>query len=72
VTERQRYRIMVRDRGVAELPPIEQPRKRRWVPREQIERIIRNTPPDADFARDIDAMVGATIDELDLDERTER
>jgi prevent-host-death family protein len=54
--------VTVDGRPVARLVPIEGPRT--WVPREQLEKMLREVPLDPGFARDIEDAVGDTIDTL--------
>ncbi|MBM2809515.1 MAG: putative prevent-host-death family protein [Chloroflexi bacterium] len=56
-------RITVDGRPVADLVPITG-KRRTFVPRSDVEWILANAPLDELFARDIDEMLGATIDEL--------
>lgn len=56
-------RVTVDGRPVADLIPISSGR-RRFVPREEVARILAKTPLDAGFSRDIEEILGATIDEL--------
>lgn len=55
-------RVTVRGRPVAELVPIS-PRKESLAPAE-VERIVRDAPLDPGFAADVEAVAGATIEEL--------
>jgi prevent-host-death family protein len=55
-------RVTVRGRPVADLVPVSE--GRRFVPRGDLERILREAPLDEDFTHDIDAVLGATIEEL--------
>ena len=59
----ERVRITVNGRPVADLVPIEEGYPRTWVPRDVVERILRDAPLDPDFHRDIEA-VSQTIDEM--------
>ncbi len=54
--------VTVDGRPVARIIPIEG--RRTWVPWEQVEKILRESPLDPRFARDIDDAVGDTIDDL--------
>lgn len=62
VASGRRVRVTVRGRPVADLVPVG--RGRRFVPREEVERLIRDAPLDPGFVQDLDAVVGATIEEL--------
>lgn len=55
-------RVTVRGRPVADLVPIE--RRRRSLQRHDIARILAEAPLDAGFTADVEAAMGATIDEL--------
>ena len=55
-------RVTVRGRPVADLVPIAG-RKRGLAP-EEVARIVAQAPLDPGFAADLDAVAGATIDEL--------
>jgi prevent-host-death family protein len=55
-------RVTVRGRPVADLVPIAE-RKRGLSPAE-VARIVAQAPLDPGFAADLDAVAGATIDEL--------
>jgi prevent-host-death family protein len=57
-----RLRVTVRGRPVADLVPIAA-RKRGLSP-EEVARIVAEAPLDPGFAADLDAVAGATIDEL--------
>ena len=57
-----RLRVTVGGRPVAELVPVRE--GQRFVPRSSLERLLREAPLDAGFAEDVDAVTGATIDEL--------
>jgi len=59
----ERVRVTVDGRPVADLVPIEGGR-RPFVPRDEIARLLSRDPLDSGFACDVDAVVGATIDEL--------
>jgi prevent-host-death family protein len=59
----ERVRITVNGRPVADLVPIGQTR-RTFVPREEVLKMIREAPLDANFAADVAAVTGGTIDEL--------
>jgi prevent-host-death family protein len=54
--------VTVDGRPVAKIVPIE--RRRTFVPREQIEKLLREAPLDAGFKRDVDEALDQTIDEL--------
>ena len=56
-------RITVSGRPVADLVPIQGPR-RRFVPRDEVAQVIRQAPLDSGFARDLEAVISASIDEL--------
>lgn len=62
VAEGKTVRVTVRGRPVADLVPVAA--GRRFVPRAEVERLVREAPLDEDFGSDIDAVVGATIEEL--------
>jgi prevent-host-death family protein len=55
--------VTVDGRPVARIVPIEG--RRTWVPREQVEKLLREAPLDPGFRRDIDDAVGDTIDTLE-------
>jgi prevent-host-death family protein len=55
-------RVTVRGRPVADLVPIDE-RKRGLSP-EEVARIVSQAPLDTGFVADLDAVAGATIDEL--------
>ena len=57
------FRITVDGRPVADLVPIAGVR-RTFVSREQVAELLRRTTPDPEFARDLEQVAGATIDEL--------
>ena len=57
----ERMRITVNGRPVADLIPIEG--KRTFVPREDVARLLRRSPLDRKFRKDI-APLDATIDEI--------
>lgn len=59
----ERLRVTVDGRPVADLVPVRDFR-RSFVPLEEINRIIAQAPLDPDFASDIAAATGATIEEL--------
>jgi prevent-host-death family protein len=59
----ERLRVTVDGRPVADLIPIGGLR-RTFVPREEIASLIRAAALDPHFARDLDALIGATIDEI--------
>jgi prevent-host-death family protein len=54
------FEVTVDGRPVAKIVPIE--RRRTWVPREVVERIIREVPLDPGFMRDVDDALDQTID----------
>ncbi|MFN8035302.1 MAG: type II toxin-antitoxin system prevent-host-death family antitoxin [Acidimicrobiia bacterium] len=54
------FRVTVDGRPVAELRPVSS--RRTFVPRDVIERIIREAPLDANFMRDIEDALDQTID----------
>ena len=56
-------RVTVDGRPVADLVPIGGSR-RTFVPRDEVTRLLARAPLDPAFTRDIDAAVGATVDEL--------
>lgn len=62
VAEGKSLRVTVSGRPVADLVPVAE--GRRFVPRADLECLLREAPLDADFKRDVDAVVGATIEEL--------
>lgn len=55
-------RVTVRGRPVADLVPVS-PRQEHLSPAD-VERIVRNAPLDPGFAADVEAVAGATIEEL--------
>lgn len=55
-------RVTVRGRPVADLVPVSA--GRRFVPRIDVERLLREAPLDEGFQPDVDAVAGATIEEL--------
>jgi prevent-host-death family protein len=55
-------RVTVRGRPVADLVPVTA--RKTALSRDEIMRIVASAPLDAGFAADLDAVVGATIDEL--------
>jgi len=59
----ERLRITVDGRPVADLIPISTGR-RTFVPREELEALLADAPLDRGFTDDLDAITGATIDEL--------
>jgi prevent-host-death family protein len=63
VEEGARIRITVGGRPVADLVPIGDAR-RTFVPREALLRVLERAALDDHFAADVDAAMGATIDEL--------
>lgn len=58
----ERLTVTVAGRPVADLVPHEQ--RRRFVSRATLERILRENPPDPDFARDVDDALADTVDDL--------
>ena len=54
-----RFRVTVRGRPVAEIVPI--PRRRTWVPRDEVLEILRRAPLDKNFMADVDGAVDNTI-----------
>lgn len=58
----ERLRVTVDGRPVADIVPIG--RRQTFVPRDEIVHIVRQTPLDPGFARDLDDATSATIDEL--------
>jgi prevent-host-death family protein len=61
----ERLRVTVDGRPVADLIPIGGVR-RTFVPREEIASLIGAAALDPNFARELDALIGATIDELSI------
>jgi prevent-host-death family protein len=59
----ERVRITVDGRPVADLVPVGGAR-RTFVPRAELGQLLARTPLDHAFAHEIDATIGATIDEL--------
>ena len=57
-------RVTVRGRPVADLIPIAATGRRTFVPREEVEALLRDAPLDRGFAADMDSILGDTIDEL--------
>lgn len=55
-------RVTVKGRPVADLVPISE--ARRYVARADFEPILRDSPLDRDFAKDVHAALSSTIDEL--------
>jgi prevent-host-death family protein len=55
-----RLRVTVGGRPIADLVPVGQ--GRRFVPRAEVERLLRQAPLDPGFTADIDAVTGATIE----------
>ncbi|HZI90974.1 MAG TPA: type II toxin-antitoxin system prevent-host-death family antitoxin [Thermoleophilaceae bacterium] len=55
-------RVTVRGRAVAELVPVS-PKKDHFSPAD-VERIVREAPLDPYFTADVEAITGATIEEL--------
>ncbi len=62
VGEGKSVRVTVKGRPVADLVPVSS--GRRFVPRAEVERLLLEAPLDEAFKRDVDAVVGATIEEL--------
>lgn len=62
VAQGKRLRVTVKGRPVADLVPVSE--GRRFVPRADVERLLREAPLDEGFKRDVDAVLGATIEEL--------
>lgn len=62
VAQGKSLRVTVKGRPVADLVPVSE--GRRFVPRADVERLLRDAPLDEGFKRDIDAVLGATIEEL--------
>ena len=56
-----RFRVTVGGKPVADLVPVGGPRT--WVPRAELERILRQAPLDPGFLADVDAAVDQTIDD---------
>jgi prevent-host-death family protein len=63
VEQGERIRVTVGGRPVADLVPIGDAR-RTFVPREALLRLLERAALDDQFAPDVDAATGATIDEL--------
>jgi len=59
----ERVRVTVNGRPVAELVPIGGGR-RTFVARDQLLDLLARAPLDRSFSRDVDAVAGATIEEL--------
>ena len=59
----ERLRITVDGRPVADLIPVARA-QRTFVPRADVSRLLARAPLDPDFAQDLAAVTGATIDEL--------
>ena len=59
----EKVRVTVNGRPVAELVPIEGGR-RTFVARDQLLALLANAPLDRGFIQDVEAVAGATIDEL--------
>ncbi|HZJ50071.1 MAG TPA: type II toxin-antitoxin system prevent-host-death family antitoxin [Actinomycetota bacterium] len=62
VAQGKSLRVTVKGRPVADLVPVAE--GRRFVPRADVERLLHEAPLDQDFKRDVDAVLGATIEEL--------
>lgn len=62
VAEGKSLRVTVKGRPVADLIPVSE--GRRFVPRAEVERLLREAPLDEAFKRDVDGVLGATIEEL--------
>ena len=58
----KRLRVTVKGRPVADLVPVSE--GDRFVPRANLERLLREAPLDEGFTRDVDAALGATIEDL--------
>ena len=57
-----RFRITVNGHPVADLVPA--PQQRTWVPRAEVERILRETPVDDRFLSDVRGALDQRVDEL--------
>lgn len=62
VAEGRGVRVTVKGRPVADLIPVSQ--ARRFVARADFEPILKESPLDQDFAKDVQAALSSTIDEL--------
>ena len=62
VEDGKTIRVTVDGRPVADLVPVRH--RRTFVPWSEIERIIREAPLDANFKRDVEEVMGDTIDEM--------
>ena len=62
VAQGKSLRVTVKGRPVADLVPVSE--GRRFVLRAEVERLLREAPLDEGFKRDVDAVLGATIEEL--------
>lgn len=62
VSQGHSLRVTVNGRPVADLVPLSD--GRRFIPRADVECLLRESPLDEDFKRDVDAVLGATIEEL--------
>ena len=57
----ERFEITVNGRPVAQLVPIEQGYPRRFVPRDMIEKMLREAPLDAHFMEDVRGAIDDTV-----------
>lgn len=62
VEEGARITVTVRGKPVAELVPVGS--SRQFLPRREVVKILREAPLDREFAADVGAVLGATIEEL--------
>jgi prevent-host-death family protein len=62
VAEGKTVRVTVKGRPVADLIPVSQ--ARRFVARADFEPILRESPVDRDFAKDVQAALSSKVDEL--------
>lgn len=62
VAEGKVVRVTVKGRPVADLVPVSE--ARRFVARADFESILRDSPLDRDFLKDVQATLSATVDEL--------
>jgi prevent-host-death family protein len=62
VAEGKTVRVTVNGRPVADLIPVSQ--SRRFVARADFELILRESPLDRDFAKDVQAALSSTVDEI--------
>lgn len=58
----KRLRVTVKGRPVADLVPVSE--GDRFLSRADLERLLSEAPLDEGFKRDVDAVLGATIEEL--------